>query len=135
MRSLVALAVILPATASAAPAPTHAATETADLDRNGVTDELRLGWSELEVAMNQGAGPVLHFPIGALRAGTLAADGRWIVVRVETAGGLEGLALEYTGGALHLLWRCPVGPQGVDGDFSVELAATASGVIRHQSRA
>jgi hypothetical protein len=137
MRWLLAIALVLaaaPAPAAPAPGPTHAAATTADLDRNGVTDDVRLTWTELEVAMNQGAGPVLRFPVGPVSRGSIVASGRWIALEVESSAGVEGIALAYQAGALRQLWRGAVGPVGVDGDYRVELIATASGIVRHQSR-
>jgi hypothetical protein len=133
MRWLLAIAASLGGSASAGPTLPYAAVTKADVDRNGTADEIRLTWSELEVALAPG-GQVLRFPVGAVTRGELTAAGRWIVARVESAAGVEGLALEVKGGALRLLWRGAVGPVGVDGDYRIELAATAHGVIRHQSR-
>ena len=134
MRWLLAIAASLGGSASAGPTPSHAAVTTADVDKNGTADEIRLTWSELEVVLNPG-GQVLRFPVGTVTRGDVAAAGRWIVARVESATGVEGLAFEVKGGALRLLWRGAVGPVGVDGDYRTELAATANGVVRHQSRA
>src|SRR5688572_334572 len=101
MRWILACAVFVPGAALAAPGPTHVAETTADLDRDGAADAIRLSWTEVEVALGAGGGDVLRFPVGRIERGAIAADGRWIVAQLGTAAGLEAVALEYRAGALR----------------------------------
>jgi hypothetical protein len=120
-------ATLAPGVASAAPL----ATRTADLDGDGASETITLAADG--VTVTSGA-RTARFALTAER-GAIAASGGWIAIEATSGKKSEGVGLHYKGGKLELVWRGPIGPVGVDGDYRTALAATTDGLVVHESRA
>lgn len=105
---------------------------TADVDGDGIVDDIQLTEAGVVVSPSQAHKPVT-FALAATR-GRITADGSWIAVEVDGADSVEGIGLRYKGGALTAVWRGPIGPQGVDGEWRIDLTATDGTLVKHQSR-
>lgn len=126
---LIGLAVIAVA-APAAAGPI--AQTTADLDGDGVKDDVELTATGVVATPSQAHKPAT-FAVAAKR-GRITADGAWIAVELDGPDGVEGIGLQYKAGALTQVWRGPIGPQGVDGEWRIDLTAIDGTLVKHESR-
>jgi len=132
-----------------APASAHAgetivATHRFDVDGDGKPDTIKLvSPPAISVDLASRAAAVYKplVTVGDLRGGSITAarvaGATLIVVTAEMQVGekrvAEAVALRYQRGKTTTLVRTPVGPQGVDGEWSKHLAATPRGLVLYQS--
>ncbi|HUS26920.1 MAG TPA: HEAT repeat domain-containing protein [Kofleriaceae bacterium] len=133
MRSFLFLA-LMSSTALAAPIADLAK----DIDGDGTPDKVVLDSSgELQVSTKRGTEKV---QLGAMTKAKLAAavvkNVPTIIVRVAKTGDVatDGVIVQLAGAGWKQVVRTPIGPQGVDGDYWIDLDARPEGIYRYQAR-
>lgn len=139
MRLLGAATTLVALTSVAGAAPL--ATLTEDLDNDGTTETVEVSAAGV-LTIVQGT-PRASLDLGPVTKVTLAVarrDGRTLLVvdKTRSRTDREAMILEYrrngAAGVAAIVASTKLGGVGLDDDYQIEIAATASGVYRYQSR-
>lgn len=108
-----------------------------DVDKDGTTETIELSPDGVVTVGGKLAGSV-KVAASATKgkvAASKSANGPVILADVTSPAGREAVILERAGSTWKVATRFALGGVGLDADFSIEVDATAIGVVRYQTRA
>lgn len=124
----------------ATPAAAQVASRKADVDRDGVPDEITLDAAggltvtsgKTRAVLGRKAVTAAKVTRGDIQVTSKRVGKRPVIAAIADR---EAVALEWSGGGLREVWRGPVGPEPPDGESTVHIEAGENGLVRYRGRA